>query len=324
MKCLVTGAAGFIGSHLVDRLLSQGHQVIGVDNFSTGQRRFLEQALTQTNFSLFERDLLDAGTLEGILTPDVTWVFHLAANADVRYGFNHPRRDIEQNLLVTSHLLEVMRKTGVRHIAFSSTGSVYGNTSMIPTPEECPFPLQTSLYATSKLASEGLISSYAEARHVEGLIFRFVSILGERYSHGHVFDFIRALKKDPSTLKILGDGAQCKSYLYVGDCIDAVLTAIETKPANPVEIYNLGTDQTVTVNESADIICEALAVTPKKFYTGGNKGWPGDNPLISLDCSKMRRLHWKPQKTIRQALTLTTEYLKQNPWLFDAIAKKEE
>src|SRR6266702_1803334 len=233
---LVTGAAGFIGSALVDHLLASGDDVIGVDNLSTGKLKFLESARTSGRFKLEERDLLDPDALKGLLSPEVATVFHLAANADVRFGPDYPRRDLEQNTIVTWNVLEAMRKAGARRIAFSSTGSVYGEAPIFPTPESCPFPVQTSLYGASKLAAEGLIEAYAESFGIRATIFRFVSIVGERYQHGHVLDFTAQLLRDPSHLRILGNGKQRKSYLYIGDCLDAIMTALRAKTAGKVEI----------------------------------------------------------------------------------------
>src|SRR5579883_2455459 len=221
-RCFITGAAGFIGSNLADRLLSLGHEVVGFDNLSTGQERFLENALPRPGFRLVRGDLLDFDALAAAMNGcDI--VFHLAANADVRFGTNHPRRDLDQNTVATWNVLEAMRGQGIRRIAFSSTGSVYGEASVIPTPEDCPFPVQTSLYGASKLAGEGLLAAYAEGCGMTTTVFRFVSILGPRYTHGHVVDFMRQLLSHPDRLTILGDGKQRKSYLHVADCVSAIL-----------------------------------------------------------------------------------------------------
>jgi UDP-glucose 4-epimerase len=317
MKALVTGAAGFIGSHLVDRLLARGHRVIGVDNFSTGRREFLKDALKNKRFRLVQRDLLKPSALNGLL-PRVEWVFHFAANADVRDGLSHPHKDLEQNTLVTFHVLEAMRTAGVRRLVFSSTGSVYGEAPVIPTPEDCPFPVQTSLYGASKLAAEGLISAYAEGFGFQALVFRFVSILGERYTHGHVYDFIRQLRQDPRHLRVLGNGKQRKSYLYIHDCINAIFTAMRRRWPNRIETINLGTAEYVDVNRSIAIICKALDVRPRLSYTGGQRGWVGDNPFIFLDCSKMRKAGWRPEKTIAEGVRLTARYLLSHPWILEA------
>jgi UDP-glucose 4-epimerase len=316
MKTLVTGAAGFIGSSLVDRLLVAGHEVTGYDNFSTGQERFLERACAHPNFHLVRGDLLDQECLNQAIRGQ-EFVFHLAANADVRFGTDHPRKDLEQNTLATHNVLEAMRSAGVRRIAFSSTGSVYGEATVFPTPEDAPFPIQTSLYGASKLACESLISAYCEGFGFQSWIFRFVSIVGERYTHGHVFDFYRQLTVDPTTLTILGDGSQRKSYLYIQDCINAILAATARAQAG-VNLYNLGTAEYCTVNDSIGWICDELGVQPQRNYTGGNRGWIGDNPFIFLDCSRMRSLGWQPELTIQQGIRQTVRYLREHPWVLEA------
>jgi UDP-glucose 4-epimerase len=311
----VTGAAGFIGSNLVDRLLADGHRVTGYDNFSTGQERFLEKATPHPKFQLVTGDLLDRDTLNDSLA-GVDWVCHLAANADVRFGTDAPRRDLDQNTIATWNVLEAMRLNNVKRIAFSSTGSVYGESSVIPTPEDCPFPIQTSLYGASKLAAEGLIQAYAEGFGFEGTIFRFVSILGERYSHGHVFDFLKQLIDHPDNLHVLGNGKQRKSYLYIQDCIDAILLA--TSKEAKLQIYNLGTDEYCQVNDSIGWMTEHMGLTPKLTYSGGERGWIGDNPFIFLDCQKMRSLGWAPKLTIREAIVRTLDYLRSSQWLLES------
>jgi UDP-glucose 4-epimerase len=317
MSCLVvTGCAGFIGSNLVDRLLVDGHQVIGVDNFSTGQRRFIDNALAHSNFRLVEIDLLDLDALKLAFAGGEA-VFHLAANADVRFGTNHPRRDLEQNTIATYNVLEAMRANGIKKIAFSSTGSVYGESPVVPTPEDGPFPIQTSLYGASKAAGEGLISAYCEGFGFQSCIFRFVSILGERYTHGHVFDFYQKLKADPTRLPVLGNGKQRKSYLYIQDCIDAILLAMD-KATGKVNIFNLGVDGYCEVNDSIGWICEELGVKPRMEYSGGDRGWIGDNPFIFLDTKRIQALGWKPKFGIRAGVIKTVEYLRANEWVFEA------
>lgn len=315
MRVIVTGAAGFIGSHMVDRLLSAGHDVVGYDNFSTGQRRFLENALAHPQFTLREADLLDRGSLN-MAMQGAELVVHFAANADVRFGTEHPRKDLDQNTIATWNVLEAMREQGCKRIVFSSTGSVYGEPEIFPTPEDCPFPIQTSLYGASKLAAEGLIQAYCEGFGIQGYIFRFVSILGERYSHGHVFDFYHQLAEHPDHLHVLGDGHQKKSYLYVQDCMDAIFTALE-KADGKINIFNLGTDEYCEVNDSIRWICKHLGVNPKLTYSGGERGWVGDSPFILLDCSKIRALGWRPKLTIQQAVLATIKFVSA-----DAVATR--
>lgn len=316
MRILITGAAGFIGSNLADHLLTAGHTVIGYDKLITGRMEFIESALKSPNFKLIQADLLDFDTLcEAMQGAEM--VFHLAANADVRHGPEHTRLDMEQNTIATYNVLEAMRLNKVPSIAFSSTGSVYGEAAVIPTPETAPFPIQTSLYGASKLAAEGLISAFSEAFGIRALIFRFVSILGPRYSHGHVFDFLKQLRSHPDSLHILGNGKQRKSYLHVSDCISAIMTAVERAP-NRVNIYNLGTNEYCEVNDSVGWICQTIGLNPQRTYSGGDRGWIGDNPFIFLDCSAIRSLGWKPRYSIREGVVSTIEYLQANPWLLDS------
>ena len=313
MRVLVTGAAGFIGSTLTDRLLELNHSVIGIDNFSTGQERFISSALQNDRFSLRKVDLLDRSDIDSAFE-GVDLVMHFAANADVRFGLQHPRRDLEQNVIATWNVLEAMRKHNVNRIAFSSTGSIYGEPERFPSPEDCPFPVQTSLYGASKLGAEGMIQAYCEGYGMQSFLFRFVSILGERYSHGHVFDFYKQLLEHPNRLSVLGDGHQRKSYLHVQDCADAILTAIEIANAK-VNIFNLGTDEYCEVNDSIRWICESLGLKPELSYSGGKRGWIGDSPFIFLDCTRIRALGWKPKLTIREGVISTVRYLQQNQWL---------
>ncbi|MGD0743603.1 MAG: NAD-dependent epimerase/dehydratase family protein [Verrucomicrobiota bacterium] len=314
----VTGAAGFIGSNLVDRLLADGKSVVGWDNFSTGQQEFLQSALANPRFRLVEGDCLDLSALTRAMA-GCDFVFHLAANADVRYGLDHPHKDFQQNAAATFNVLEAMRTSGSKRIAFSSTGSVYGEAEIIPTPENHPFPVQTSLYAASKLAGEGFIHAYCEGYGFEGYIFRFVSILGERYTHGHVLDFYKQLLAHPGHLKVLGDGTQRKSYLYIGDCLDAMLQVVNRATAGQnrhhVETYNLGTDEYVDVNDSVKFICGALGLQPKLEYSGGSKGWVGDNPFIFLDTKKICATGWKTTLTIEQSIIRTLQWLQKNQWV---------
>ena len=311
MKYLVTGAAGFIGSTLVDRLLGEGHEVIGVDNFSTGLREFIISAQFNSRF------LLIISALSGIDA-----VFHLAANADIRGGLFHPRKDLEQNTLVTFNVLEGMRKAGVRRIIFSSTAAALGEPEVFPTSEKCTIPIQTSLYGASKMACEGLISAYCEGYGFEGYVFRFVSLLGPRYPHGHVFDFVRKLREDPSCLNILGDGKQSKSYLHIEDCLDALLLISEKHRTakdsrHRFELYHLGVPAYCRVEQSASWICAELGLTPKFEFSGGERGWIGDNPFVFLDVSKAMATGWIPKHNIEQSVRETTRWLLDNCWIFD-------
>jgi len=315
LRYFVTGGAGFIGSNMTDRLLSLGNEVIVYDNFSTGRMEFLEEAHKNPKCTWIKGDCLDEDKLVSSMA-GCDFVFHFAANADVRMGCEHPKKDLEQNTVATFHVLEAMRANNIKKIAFSSTGSVYGEAKIIPTPEDGPFPIQTSLYGASKLACEGLIAAYCEGFEFTSYIFRFVSILGERYTHGHIFDFYRKLKEDESQLYVLGNGKQKKSYLYIGDCLEGMLTGVE-KGGEGVNIFNLGTDEYCEVNDSIKWITKKLGVSPRLSYAGGERGLVGDNPFIYLDTKKIQNLGWKAEYTIREGVLKTVEYLEKNEWVFD-------
>jgi UDP-glucose 4-epimerase len=318
--CFITGGAGFIGSNLVDRLLGAGHKVVVFDNFSTGQPEFLAAARRHAGFRLIEGDLLNRPALPSAMQGcDI--VFHLAANADIRFGLDHPRRDLEQNTLATFNVLEAMRSNGIRRIVFASSAAALGEPEVFPTPENCPTPIQTSLYGASKMACEGLVSSYCEGFGFEGYIFRFVSLLGERYPHGHVIDFYRSLRSDPTVLRVLGDGTQRKAYLHVQDCVSAILrvVALETavKAKHRVQIYNLGYPEYIELNSSIQWICEHLQISPRLEYAGGAQGWIGDSPFVFLDVGKIRSTGWEPVHSIRQSIVATLDWLVANPWILE-------
>jgi UDP-glucose 4-epimerase len=317
-RALITGGAGFIGSTLAERLLADGHEVVVYDSFVTGQRRFVEELAASPRAEVIEGDVLDAASLREAMAGCDT-VFHLAANADVRFGLEDPSRDFTQNTTATFMVLEAMRAAGAHRILFASSGSVYGEPDLVPTPERAPFPVQTSLYGASKLAGEAMIQAYCEGYGFTGVILRFVSVLGERYTHGHLFDFSRALRSDPSQLTVLGDGRQRKSYLYVGDCVEAILLLARRSRDDPgAHVFNLGTDEVSDVDTSVRAICAHLGVNPRIEYTGGVRGWVGDSPLIHLDCSQLRALGWTPALSIAEAIGRTLGWFDANEWVFGA------
>ena len=315
MHCFITGGAGFIGSSLADQLVKNGYSVTIYDNFSTGQGKFLEFIKRNQLVKIIKGDLLDQKLLS-LAMQGADFVYHLAANADVRFGLEHPRKDLEQNTIATFNVLEAMKTNGIRGIAFSSTGSVYGEPDIFPTPEDAPFPAQTSLYGASKLACEGLISAYCEGFGLQGWVFRFVSVLGERYSHGHVFDFYKQLLEHPDHLHVLGNGLQKKSYMYIQDCIDAMLLAIE-KSTDRFNIFNLGSQEYCQVNDSIRWINEYLGLSPELSYAGGERGWIGDSPFILLDTNKIQSIGWNPKVTIREGIIKTLSWLEANRWILD-------
>jgi UDP-glucose 4-epimerase len=317
-RVLVTGGAGFIGSNVVDALVDRRVDVVAYDNLRTGRREFLADALAR-GASLVEGDVLDQERLGAALRGCDT-VIHMSANADVRHGLEHPTRDLEQNTIATSRVLEAMRGTGVTRIAFASTGSIYGEPEVFPTPEDAPFPVQTSLYAASKLAGEALVSAYATGYGFSSVVYRLASILGERYTHGHVFDFWRALRADPTHLRVLGDGRQEKSYLSVSDCVAGVLRGLEEHDGQAgAFIYNLGHDETIVVDDSVAHICSVLGVDPRIEHVGGRRGWAGDSPIIHLDSTRMRALGWAPKVGIKDGVSRTLTWLDANPYVLDGV-----
>ena len=312
MRCFVTGGAGFIGSTLVDRLLSEGSEVVAYDNLSTGFPEFLEAAGASPAFRFVEGDILDEAALTQAMK-GVDIVYHLSANADIREGMKSPRRDLDQNTIGTFNVLEAMRANGCSQIAFASSSAVYGDAAVVPTPENVAMPVPISLYGASKLAGEGLISSYCGAFGFKAWIFRFVSVLGRRYTHGHVFDFVKQLRQDPSQLRVLGDGLQRKSYMDVRDCVDGIRLAVEKAP-DACNIFNLGNDNYINVNRSVELITGRMGISPQLNYTGGARGWVGDSPFIWLNPSRIKQLGWTPKTPIEEAVVETVDWLVGNNW----------
>lgn len=315
MRTLVTGGAGFIGSHLVDELVRRDNQVIVYDNLSTGFRRHLETLLSDNRITLVEGELLDEDCLNAAMR-GVDSVFHLAANADVRGGKSNTRVDLEQNIIGTHRVLEAMRINGASRIVFTSSATVYGEPDVFPTPESYA-ALQTSVYGASKLAAEAMIQAYCEYFGIKSFSFRFVSWIGERYSHGVVFDFIRKLQKNPTELEILGDGNQKKSYLHVEDGVKAIFTAMDNMP-DLKNVVNLGHSDYMNVVDLADIVVQEMGLKKVDYrFTGGVRGWLGDSPFVHLDISKIRSAGFEPQVSIEDGIRRTVRYLLENEWLLN-------
>ena len=306
---LVTGGAGFIGSHLVQRLLAE-NQVTVLDNFSSGRREFLAPYQDNPDFHLLEGDLLNTDVLEKAV-PGKDFVFHLAANPDVKLGAEDTHVHLEQNVLATYSLLEAMRKNNVHRIAFTSTSTVYGEATVVPTPEEYGPLLPISLYGASKLSCEALISSYCHTFEMQSWIYRFANIVGERGTHGVLVDFIRKLRQNPEKLEILGSGRQRKSYLEVKDCVFAMIHAVENS-SEEVNVFNIGTDDSVDVTKIADIVVEEMGLEGVDYcYTGGvdGRGWKGDVKLMLLSIEKIKRLGWSPKLESAGALEVAVKAL---------------
>lgn len=313
-RVLVTGGCGFVGSHLVDALLEQDHEVVVYDNLSTGRLEFLPK---HERVRFIEGYLLDFPALcrafEGCSS-----VFHIAGHADVRGGKDDGGfRDLEENAKGTLNVLNAMRQTGVKHISFSSSAVVYGEPNVFPTPEyHCGD--QTSTYGAAKQYAEALIHAHCNYYGITGAIFRFVSLLGERYQHGVVFDFVKQLLKHPEHLEILGNGSQSKSYLYVKDCVQGVICAKRSTGA--VETYNLGQGYGLQVSAVAGIIADAMGLKPSLHYGSDKRGWPGDSPVVNLDTSKIREQGWRPSISIMEAIQRTVKWLLDNKSMMYGIS----
>lgn len=315
MKTLVTGGAGFIGSHLVDELVRRKCEVIVYDNLSTGFSKYMETLLARNLITFVEGDILDEERLKTSMR-GVESVFHLAANADVRGGKSNTRVDLEQNIVGTHGVLEAMRKCGAHEIVFTSSATVYGEPDVFPTPETYA-PLQTSVYGASKLAAEALVQAYSEYFGIKSFSFRFVSWIGERYSHGVVFDFIKKLQKNPCQLEILGDGNQRKSYLHVEDGVAAIFKAIDNMK-DLKNVINLGHSDYLNVIDLADIVVDEMGLKNVEYqFTGGARGWVGDSPFVHLDISKIRCAGFEPKVSIKDGIRRTVRYLLDNQWLLE-------
>jgi UDP-glucose 4-epimerase len=306
-RAFVTGGAGFIGSHIVDRLVQDGAEVTIYDNFSTGQEGFISHHAENPKVIVVRADVRDGERLKQEMA-GCDFVFHLQANADVRGGIERTRIDLEQNTIATWNVLEAMRVNDVRQIAFSSSATMYGEPDVFPTPESYA-PLQTSLYGASKLAGEAMIEAYSEYFGITCYIFRFVSWIGARYTHGVIFDFIKKLQANGRTLEILGDGKQRKSYLDVTDGCSGIFYAIQ-HAKDRKNIFNLGHDEIMNVLDLADIVVQELGLKGVQYRTtGGERGWLGDSPFVHLDTTNLKALGWRPKVSIEQGIRNTVRYL---------------
>jgi UDP-glucose 4-epimerase len=307
MKAFVTGGAGFIGSHLVDRLMLQGSVTV-YDNFTSGRKDFIQHHIGKKNFSVIEADLLDFGDLKKAIAGH-NIVFHLAANPDARLGISDTSLDLQQETIATFNVLEAMRTNSIKKIVFSSSGTIYGETPVVPINEDYGPVLPISLYGAGKLASEALISAFCNTFDMKAWIFRFANIVGDRGTHGVIFDFIHKLKRNPVELEILGDGMQEKPYLEVNDCIDGIFFVLRHSN-DKVNVYNLGCDSSTSVRTIARIVLEEMNLPlTKSVYTGTDRGWPGDVPQYRCDCRKVNALGWQAKYSSNEAVRIAVKEL---------------
>lgn len=308
-RFFVTGAAGFIGSHVVERLLAEGHTVTGYDNLSSGKREWIEPVLDDHCFTFVQADLRDPDILTSAMQGhDV--VFHLGANTDIVQGNTHTRLDLENCTIATSNVLEAMRTNKVGKLLFASSAAVYGEAPVYPTSEGAGPLLPISLYGAAKLACEGLISAYSHLYNIQAWMFRFGNVVGARMGHGVIYDFIAKLRQTPQELEILGDGKQEKNFFLVEDCIGGILFAFQNATENPCDVFNLGCESTTRVTEIGRIVAEEMGLADVRFrFTGGRRGWPGDAPVVIFDASKMKGLGWEAKYTSSEAVRIATQRL---------------
>ena len=307
-RILVTGGAGFIGSHLIDRLLADGHEVVCIDNLVLGRKENIAHHLQDKRFTFLEQDLLDLDALHAAFKRHkFTTVFHLAANSDIQASLKDTRRDLDLTFMTTFHVLEAMRVAGVQDIVFSSTSAIYGNATPPISEDQGPlFPV--SLYGASKLASEGYISTYCDNFGMRAWIVRFPNVVGERTTHGILHDFVKKLRADPRELEVLGDGKQRKPYIYVKDLIETIMF-IWQGTHDKLNWYLISPDDETTVARIAEMVIAEMGLHAKIKYTGGAKGWTGDVPFYSYDTGKLKALGWTPQRSSDDAVRVSIRHI---------------
>lgn len=307
MKSFITGGAGFIGSALVERLLNEGHTVIVYDNMSTGKSEFLKKFGENSKFKFVKGNLLDFNKLKKSMK-GADFVWHLAANADVKQGVENTKLDLEQGVLTTYNVLEAMRQNSIKKIAFSSSSVVYGEAKKIPTPEDYGPLVPVSFYGASKLSAEAEICAFCGSFDFTAYIFRFANVIGRNATHGILADFLKKIKQTPDKLEVLGDGTQKKSYILVDDCVDAMIHVTKTAKEK-VNIYNIGSQDQISVKRIAELFIEQSGSNAKIVYTGGKRGWAGDVPNMMLSTRKLSTLGWKTRHTSEDAVKLTIRYI---------------
>ncbi len=315
-KALVTGGLGFIGSHLVDRLIEDGWEVVVLDNLLTGRKSNLSQHRSEPRLKVIEGDVRNKTTVTRV-TKGCDAVFHLAAHALMRVSQSNPEADIDYNFMGTMNVLRSAAAAGVPGFVFASTSALYGEATVVPTPEDYS-GVQTSFYGASKLAGEAFASAFVQFVPMKFWAFRFGTVLGERCRRGAIWDFEHKLIHNPRELEILGDGKQTKDYLSVKDCVDGIMLGYE-KSSQPVNIFNLGLTERTSVEELADIVIEEMGLKGvRKRYTGGSRGWTGDNPVVNLSVERMKVLGWKPRTSARDAIKMTAR------WTLEEIRGSDE
>ncbi len=308
MKYLITGGAGFIGSNLVDTLMAENpEKLVAIDNLRTGKSEFLKHHEGKDNFEFRKKDIKE---LSSFTDESFDWVFHLAANADIRSGVHNTRVDLEENVIGTHTVLEFMRLHDIKKLVFASSSALYGETEVIPTPEDLPDIRPISFYGASKIAAEKFISSYCYTYGIQSWMFRFANVVGRRSTHGVIPDFVAKLQKNPRELEILGDGNQTKSYFDVSDCVAGLINIPKQDFNVVVEAYNLANDESIKVKDLAPIIVDEMGLSDVKYtFTGGDRGWVGDVPITVLSYKKAKKQGWRTTVKLEDAVRRTVRYL---------------
>lgn len=319
MRAMVIGGAGFIGSHLCDALLADGHKVVCVDNFSLGTKKNIEHLQGKEAFAVYEADVADKETLERIFEKRNTEiVYHLAANSDIQASTLNPDVEYKNTYTTTYNVLYCMRKFDIKKLFFASTSAVYGDKRDVLLDENTPNLSPISYYGAAKLGSEALISAFSYMNDIHSFVFRFPNVIGPRLTHGVIFDFMKKLQKDSSQLEILGNGRQTKPYIYVRDLIDAIVrfTVCDDEKEARVSLYNLGVDGETSVTCIADMLCEEMGLQAVQYhYTSGEGGWKGDVPRFQYCIDKILNTGWKSKYTSDEAVRRTIqEVLAQTEW----------
>lgn len=312
---LITGVCGFIGSNLALRLLNEGNRVIGFDRYQPRHVKILHDELWK--FNNFEFYNVDLATYESYpnIKEQVDYLFHLAANADIRFSAVYPDKDLNDGIIATYNILRFAKETNIKNIAYSSTSAIYGDPTVVPTPEDYSYT-QTSFYGASKVAGEALVQAHCSSYGAQAWIFRYASITGPRYSHGFIYNFYKKLTEDPTVLYIHGGKDQRKTYLDVHDCIEAMLLIV-SKSNDRINTYNIGNLETYSLSDSIPIITNYMNINPKLEWSGNEVGWIGDSKINYLDVSKLQSLGWKPKYDIRQSIIRTLDWLDGNRWILE-------
>lgn len=322
-KYFITGGAGFIGSHLVDKLIEQGNEVTAYDNLSRGKVDYIKHHFDNKNFKFIEADLLNLDKLnESIQGHDL--VYHLAANQDLRIALKDTSVDLYQEAVVTYNVLEAMRRNGINKIIYTSSGTVYGDTPVIPIPENYGPTLPISLYGAGKLAGEALITAFCHTFDMQSWIYRFANIIGPRATHAVMYDFVNKLRENPHELEILGDGTQERPFLHVQECIEGMFFGFEHANER-VNLFNLGCESYTDIRTVAEILVEEMGLNNINFkFTGGKRGWPGDVPQVRCNIDKIKALGWQPKLTSDEAVRRTAKEMVEELRLSNQISKKGE